>query len=354
MDFRFHKTIIAHIYLISTRKVLSFMELAAFFRYLLKYKWILFIVPLITACISFFLTQKLKNNYQSRARIATGIVNREDAILNNNLPESKINQEFNNIIEMMVLKKNLLQVSYKLLQHDLKDNAPYRIPGNTLQEINQKEIPVILSLLQQKIQKGEDLDLTVNSELRLNELLESFEYDYESIRNNLVVYRVNNSDFIDLQFESEDPMLSAFALNTLCQEFIAYHTSTLNQNKNKTIAFLDSVITRKQDTLKKKMQALQAYKVRNGVLDVNDQASTLIAQIADFETKRQEARKNINAYQGAIQSINARFNPNDRRYFESVQAKLNQDIVQTRSRIAAANDDYIKSNFDSRDRKSVV
>lgn len=323
------------------------MELNNFLKFLYRHKLILILIPVLTAVAAYFLVRTLPDSYRSRARLSAGLADQADAVRNvNTKQEAQVNQEFNNIIQTMLLKKILNQVSYQLILHDLTATTPYRKKSNAFSKLSEAEKKKAIQIFSEKYAKREDLSPSNTEEKKMIILLESMDYDHESLQKKLAVYRVNNSDFIDMQFDSEDPQLSAFVLNTHSKEFITYYTSVVKENNTTAVAYLDSLVRQKQDTLRKKTLAIRNYKINNGILDVNDQASTLISQIADFENKRQEARKNINAYSGALKNIDARFDPNDRRYVESATTRINQDIVATRQRLNAINNDYIKSNFD--------
>jgi uncharacterized protein involved in exopolysaccharide biosynthesis/Mrp family chromosome partitioning ATPase len=323
------------------------MELSQFLKLLYRNKWPLILIPLITTVCVLFLV-KDANVYRSRARLSTGIVDRSDALINimNHIQESKINQDFSNLIEMIMMKKMISQVSYKLILHDMTDPKPFRKQSNALEELTEGEKNQALALFSEKYSRKAELMLSDEFQKKLTKVLKSMKYDEESIRKNLSVYRVNNSDFIDMQFESENPVLSAFILTTLSNEFITFYSENLNATKKESIAMLDSMMKQKQDTLRKKMHSLEAYKVKNGVLDINDQATTIIQQIAEFEAKRQEAQRNIYAYSGALSNINSKFDSKDRQYIESSLTLMNQDISTTRTRLNALNDEYIRSNFD--------
>ncbi|HVG14337.1 MAG TPA: hypothetical protein VM935_05220 [Chitinophagaceae bacterium] len=326
------------------------MEVSKFFKHLLRYKRLLILVPLITLIATGFLVRNLPDTYASTSRLSTGIVDRADQLIRGIqfMQESKITQEFSNLTEMILMKKIINQVSYRLILHDLTGSAPFRELGTPLADLTKAQKEEAIAVFTKKYELKEELILSNKKEKELQKLLKVQKYDDESIRKKLSCYRANSSDFINLRFECENPLLSAFVLNTLCNEFISYYNFNLNESKTKGIAFLDSIMNKKQADLRSKMQELKDYKVRNGVLDVNNQASTLIGQIADLEAKRQEARKNISAYQGALQNIDARFDPADRKYIESSVTTLNQEISTTRNRLAGLNDEYVKSNFDSK------
>ena len=99
---------------------------------------------------------------------------------------------------------------------------------------------------------------------------------------------------------------------------------------------------RKFDSMTAKMRLLRDYKIRNRVLNLNEQAKSLYAQIADFETKFQLAQKDVESLGGAIKGIDKKFSPQDRRYLESVVVGINQSILATRERLKAVTNDLVK------------
>lgn len=324
------------------------MEFANFLKVLLRYKKTLVLFPLITVIATFFLVRNLPNTYRSTARIATGLVERSDEFINKNaLMESKISQEFSNIIQMMLLKKVVNQVSYQLMTHDLSQkNTPYRKQSSLVENLTDSQRKNAISAFTQKYNKMEELSLWNKDQSALNKLLVSKKYDYESLTKKLNAYRLQTSDYIYLDFESENPMLSAFVLNSLSKEFINYYTATVNQKKEKTIAYLDSSLKVRQASLTRKIMALKNYKIKNRILDANNQANVLMGQIADFQSKRQEALKNITAYGSVINNIDSKLDPKEKENVSNSVTQSNQNILVTSNRLNALNDEYIKSNFD--------
>ena len=326
------------------------MEFAIFLKVLLRYKKTLILVPMVTVVVAFFLLRNLPKTYKSTSRIATGIVERSDEFINRNvLMESKISQEFSNIIQMMYLKKVFNQVSYQLMIHDMsKTGPPYRKPSSLVEDQNPTERKRAINVFTTKYIRMEELSLWDKDQNWLNKLMVSNKYDYESLTKKINIYRLQTSDYIYLDFESENPLLSAYVLNTLSKEFINYYTSIVNQKKEKTISYLDSSLKVKEASLTAKMMALKNYKIKNRILDVNNQANVLMGQIADYESKRQEAVKNISAFGSVLRDIDTKLDPTDKKTFDNAVTKSNQDILTTRNRLSALNDEYIKNNFDPR------
>src|SRR5690606_6037566 len=148
--------------------------------------------------------------YVAHARIATGIVDQGERLITGGSrsdPQS-INQEFENLIQLMGLKMIVNQVSYKLMLHDLTTDSAFRERSSMLKKYSDSQIDSIIRLLQRKYEKQEELSAWNKQERELLELVESMKYDENSISKKLSIYRVGNSDFIDVEFSAEDPELS--------------------------------------------------------------------------------------------------------------------------------------------------
>ncbi|NCX96287.1 MAG: lipopolysaccharide biosynthesis protein, partial [Chitinophagia bacterium] len=190
------------------------------------------------------------------------------------------------------------------------------------------------------------LSSSIEDEKGLLKVIASQKYDYASLTKKLRVYRVENSDFINVEFESESPALSAEVVNLLCNEFITYYAANTKDNELASVAYLNKLLEAKKDTLNRLILALKNYKIDNHVLNLSDQAKTLYSQIADFETRIELVKKDIMANEGAIRSIESKFDPKDRQYLQSKVVKLNLDIVQTKRMLELLTEQSVKNHFE--------
>lgn len=326
------------------------MELQKFFLLLYKRKYILLIVPMIAVFITYFLVRKLPDTFKSRSRISTGLVDQSQQFLETNKTqdENKISQQFSNLIEMNRLKRIFDQVSFQVMVHDLTSDKPFRPPSKLLNEIGPEARAHALEVFKKHIVSKEPLSLFDKDQFGINQLLISMGYDEPTLQKKIIIYRVNNSDFIDFEYESENPFLSAFVINTLISEFVDFYGNYIKGNQQKAVNFLDMLMKKKFDSMTAKMRLLRDYKIRNRVLNLNEQAKSLYNQIADYESRLQVAQKDVEAYQGAIRGIESKFSPQDRRYLESVVVDVNQSVIATRDRLRQVTNDLVKSNFDPR------
>jgi len=322
------------------------MDFIKFIQLLYKRRLLLICIPVITVIITYFLVRYLPDQFVSTSRIATGIVDQSAQILNKDDPqESKISQEFSNLTQMMMLKKILDQVSYKLIIHDLTE-SPFKPQSKLLSTLKPDIRKRSLEVYKKHYQERTELSLWNKDEDGLYRVLQSMQYDDESLTKKLSIYRVNNSDFIDVQGTAEKPDLSAFIVNTLCSEFITYYTSIVKENQLKAVTFLDKLLKEKYAAMNQKINELKNYKIQNRVLNLNEMAKSLYGQLADFETRREMAEKDIIGYTAALKDIDNRFDPSDRRYIESAMVKVNGDIIATKQQLNSLSDEYVKSNFD--------
>lgn len=335
------------------------MEPTSFFSLVKRSKWVLLIIPIVAAGVTYLLVRKLPNTYKSTAQISTGTVDRsQQSVLTQLSAESQVSQEFSNMMTVMHMKKVVDQVSYQLILHDLTSKTPFRKPSKAFRDLNPSARKHAIEVYSRLYKNHQSLSLWDRDQSGLNMVLGSMGYDEGSINAKTVAYRSESSDFITIEYESDSPILSAFVVNTLISEFIEFYTEQNKENQLKTVAFLDTAVQHKKTILDAANARLQDYKIKNHILNLSEQAKSLYTQMSDFESKKQQTEKDIVAYTGTIKNIDKKFDPNDRRYFESSLTKINNDIIDlttqrnfyTDQLIANNYSDYYKQKVDSMQR----
>jgi len=329
-------------------------ELTKFINLLKKNRLILIVVPIATIVITFFLVRNLPDSYVSQAQIATGIVDetRQTSLTQETPQAQQIVQEFSNLLAMIRMKRILDQVSYQLMIHDLS-STPFRKPSNLLSKLTAQQRLAVRNSYVNLYNNNTALNLYNKGQKDLYDLMVSMRYDSESLKDKIQAYRLGDSDFIVVMMESEDPDLSAFIVNILSSEFIKYYSKAVKVNQVKTSDFLRDLLAQKSDTLIARMNSLRDYKVKNRVLNLDEQSKQLYARIIDYENKRQEAVQQTSSFAGALNEIDAKFNPFERKYLESAMSGINQDIMSTKDEISQLYDLYYKNDLDEQYKKSI-
>jgi capsular polysaccharide biosynthesis protein len=331
------------------------MELGNFLKVLWKHKNLLIIIPLVTIIVSYFLVKNLADRYVSTTQIATGLVDESSHLLDPTgiAQDQQLNHKFSNLIEIMKLKKLINQVSYRLIIHDLTDPVPFRKPSKLLLSISDAARKHALQIYTDKANHLESLSFYINDEKGLNELLRSMKYDERSLRGNLYAIRDEDSDFILVGYESENAQLSAFVVNTLSTEFIDYYTHTIKKNETDAVEYLSKLVDEKRDTLNSKSNSLRIYKIKNGILNLDDQSKSIFDKTIEYNDRKLQAERELAANTGTINAIDKKFDPQDRQYLEASISKYNLAVTTTQEQLHLLTDRYVRSDFNPRYKASI-
>lgn len=332
-------------------------ELGLYFNLIKKHKYTLIIIPIITIIITFFLVRNLPDSYISQAQISTGIVDETQQTAffssNDNQKANQVSQEFSNLMEIMKMKKIIDQISYLLIIHDLSHNEPFRDLSSTIKKLSPQEKQSAVAKFKAKYERKEGINLWDKKQTDLYDLLRSMKYDSDAIKSKLKIYRQGDSDFINVEFDSESPELSAFVVNNLTEEFISYYTQLVKMNQKNATTLLAKLVHEKREAMDKKIDSLRNYKIVNRVLNLQEQSSQLYAQILIYTDRIQQVREGIASKSGALNEIDRKFSPKDRSYLESALTKINQNILSTKQELKSLHDIYIESGFEPRYQNSI-
>ena len=332
-------------------------EIKRFLLLLWRYRMILIVVPLITAIITFYIVRNLPYTYNAPTQIAAGIIeeNQQTAIADANvIQESRVNQKFVNFIETMRSKSLIDQVSYQLILHDLTSNKPFKDLSILYQNgLNKSAIDHAIVVFREKYKRREAFNLRDPDQARLANVLGWMEYDSGSILSGLSTFRLGASDFIQVDFKSQNAEVSAFVVNAIAREFIQDYTNLVKENQRASVEFLQAIIEVKSDTLANRVARLGRYKVENRILDLPSQSLQVLNEIATYKTQQIEVEKNMAALKGTIANIDNKFNPLDRRYAEAAMTGVNQEALKTRLEIQSLLDKYVNNDFDQQYQRSI-
>lgn len=335
------------------------MNLKDFFTLVNKYKWLIIAVCFASVLSTFLLVRNLPNQYKSQAKIATGLLDPSRQLASDNSAYAspdllvKLNQQFTNIIDIMLMPKNMSVLSYRLLLHDLQnsDKAFSKI-SEQVAALTAAQRLATINILETRLKERTVLTPLDDLGVDFYNLVRSMKYDQKSISKNLSISHQNNSDFLTVEYVSDNTLLSVFVVNTLSNDFINNYTYDLVSNKNKSILVLDSLVKVKEAVVNQKNQALKNYKIKNRVLNLDKQSQIAYQQLVDFENKKSQALFDLQALQTAIANVNAKLNSRKTdSELGAIISEDNQEIILLKGKIQAANNRYIDGGFQRADKR---
>ncbi|MDZ4844071.1 MAG: hypothetical protein SH857_00830 [Chitinophagales bacterium] len=323
------------------------MDLMYFFKVLMKRKWLILLIMLLSVGVTYFLTGEQEDVYMAGAKLATGIVDNQDDD-GKYMPPQKIETKFNNLIQNLNSKSVVTLLSYKLFLHDISNNEDaFRNPSALKDLYSSDEINNGIATVKMKQDSLAILLPGKEQDKQVIEMLKVLKYDYDALRLALKPQRLKDSDYIQVEFRSENPELSAFAANELCTEFIRYYKSDKSKRESSEIKLFNTQQEDKLKSLNERKEELNHFKLENNIHDLYAQKGAIYAQIKEFEMLREGEKSKIPSYQTTINNLN-------RDQEESEQSSLrkqeqNRKINNLRSEINYLNDKYI--NEGSKDKK---
>jgi len=331
------------------------MDFKAFLKLLNRYKWILILVPVVAAVITYSLVKNLPKTYKSEAKIATGIVDPSKQVGGAQQTDYfKMSQQFGNIIEKMKMRRIMSILSYNLILHDLENpSATFKPYSEKVDSLSADDRKKVIDLFRRNLSMKVPLSPADNkSPYKLYDLVYSMGYGEVALNKVLDIAHEDNSDFISVKFESANPLLSAFVVNTLSNEFIANYGIDVNFNQGQNNLVLDSLLRVKEREMNTKNAALRDFKMQNGVLNLDKQSQLVYQQITQSEDKKAQVISDIQANRGAIAAIDSRLRSNDPNLGKNV-VRDNAELLNVRSQLEVANKRYVDGNFRPEDKKRI-
>jgi len=321
------------------------MDVIYFIKALLKKKWWIIISTAAALVLSFVFTMDRAKLYRSNAQMSTGFTIKDDITLrdeNVNLFEADV--KFNNVVETFYSPAVIGLLGYDLMLHDLTSPKPFTVLTEkqraTPQYANFNRDQA-LKLLQRKLDSLQTLTSYQPDERRLLEYMALYKYDYESIRKRLSVGRLQRTDYIDISFASENPELSAYAVNTLYRQFVRYYRSLRSERSVENIGTFEELVAQKKQELDQKVEALRNYKSSEGLLNVEAASGNTMGLISQLEKSLLDESSNRNVLVSALQSVETQLNM--QRQGSTVYDNNNNEIVALRKQINQMNDEYLRT-----------
>lgn len=311
------------------------MDLNYLLNILLKRKWLILSVILISAVSTWFLIGKLPDAYRAASVIETGIINYKGPSLardNTYMQKFIIESNFSGLIEKMKSRRLVKSLTDQLLTHDLLADGlttkPFRVPDSDDMELSQSELDdLVMKLktnLDDSIMNAKPVPYKSNASLA-----EAYGYDYESLMEKLTITRIGETDYLNVEFQSEHPALSYFVVNTFLDRFFKEYEGALSDGEVRVLKFNQQKLKQVKSELDSLVLVINKYKTENGLVDVTTQRETVIAQKKDLEMKLQDVEQSIPSMQRNLKFLEREiFNYNERTSNDAYdQLRYNTDFV---------------------------
>ena len=321
------------------------MDFVYLLRVLLKRKWIIVGSAILAAFIAWYFTKDQPSEYRSIAQVSTGFTTNDVVSVNGENNFFEADTKFNNAIVTFTSPTVMSLLSYSVILHDLEN--PSQAFRNLSNEQKQSDVYKAVDINHAKeVFNGKLNSMSVLTsykpeEKKLIEFLRLYGYDYGSLASNLNVYRLERTDYIQIDYRSENPELSAFVVNNVYKDFVRYYKFIRTERTSESIDTLQSLLERKRQD---RMEANQKI-ASTGLMNVDDANKSSFDLISSLQQTLDEEQDKLTTSQIALRSVNKQLG-NAGGPAATVD---NSEVLKLRNQMNAANQQYLNSGSTDQD-----
>ena len=318
------------------------MDLLTIIKILFKRKWIIIGIPFLATVGAVIMTSGYKRTYRSTAQLSTGFtLSPEAKVITERFNLYEVDVNFNNLIETINSPRVFTLLSYRLLEHDLSGKEKPFINATELRKkspyLSKIDTAQVVHLINQKLNSMSTMDTYLEEERRVRDILVALGYDFESLVKVMNIARVKGTDYVSVLAFTENPYLSAFLVNTLCDEFLRYNTSVITARSDEAVQTFADLVDQRKNELAAKNEELRLFKSTNSLLNLSAESENKITQISQLETQRQDEDKNLRSIKLQLDDVNQKIAASG----SGAPTNSNTEIVEIRKRISILNQQYI-------------
>ncbi|WP_037577265.1 GumC family protein [Sporocytophaga myxococcoides] len=318
------------------------MDFKLFLKVLLKRKWLILGITILSSMATFLLVSRAPKIYVSSAQLATGFTERNDEKNENAVT---ITNKFNNLTEIINSPHCMSLVSYRLVLNDLRSEQPFGKVYKVKDEFNTEELTEIVKVYKAKYDSLDIIYGNDDREMNAVKVLKILGYEYPTLTDNFTVTRVPNSDYIEVKFSSTNPKLSAYAVNVLCDEVTRYYAYIKNQKSESSLNYYSKILVEKKEELDSKIDSLNKFKELHAVTNYGLETQAKLDQAARLELSREEEYKKIQALKRALALIKKELNRGGIDESEVSSGSSNSKIYDLKGKISDLNNRYVVSGM---------
>ena len=288
------------------------MDLQYLFSVLWRRKWLLLTAVFTAVGLTYFLVGLKPPTFKSKAILSTGITAAKRIKLSTDdafVQKYEVSAAFSHLKETMKSRTALRFLSYHLLMHDLLADALGKRPFRTLSEdADIKFTPQDIQLFSNRLYMQKDsiwsLQMSKDDNALYKELAKAYGYDHEGLSENLRVERIGETDYLQVEFESESAELCEYAVNSYIRLFIRYNILVQNKDENQAVLFYEELTKQKKRKVDELTYQLNDFKQGKNIVNLDKQSETVVGQIKELEVLKESAKKDIAGHQRNILNLN--------------------------------------------------
>jgi uncharacterized protein involved in exopolysaccharide biosynthesis/Mrp family chromosome partitioning ATPase len=330
------------------------MDILFLLKVIWRKKWLWIITPILASAAAYLFTVNQVHKYKASTQLSTGFTMNDQVHLKEdwfNPRDADI--KFSNLLNSMNAGAAANFVQYRLLLHELDEKeTPFHQPDPEKFQTDSDEINEVRELVTKMLEGLMPLSTSSPGYPIIRKFLIAYNYDYLGIRSSLFINRIPNTDFIQVDYVSDNPQLSALAANAFCEEFIRFSRSSTMERAGESVDFLNALVIQKKADLDEKMETQRLFKTSNNLFSGEREGENKLIQLSDLENQRDDIRSSLHRIELTKGNLTRQLNGITG---TSTSLSDNQKIIDLRRTINNLNDQYITGGqLDNKLRDSIT
>ena len=343
-------------------------SLVYFIRLFQKHILLLALVPVILAGTVFFLTRNEPQTYISKTTVYTSLASGSSIDLSG-FTFNTVNTQFDNLMSIIKSNATFEKTGLSLFASHLVPDKPdpllmqpqhydeflRNLPADVKKLAVHGDFEKTLANVEKYYGSGKD-----NYIFDLINRKSSY-YNPATIQGKLNVRRIQNSDNIELSYESDDPGICQQTLVYLVKVYKqAYNVQKAGQSDN-AVAYFESEVAKAAEALQTAENELLEFNKANKIINYNEQSKFIAGRKEQFEMGFQEVLKQNASAKAVIDMLEKKMSPGIKRRLAGTEliglrnelGKVNQDLAVMKS-LAEEGEDRVtnQEKFKSLSQKS--
>ncbi len=337
------------------------MEIQYFISTLWKRKWLIIAAVVVAAGVTYWWVSKKPAIYKASVTLSTGIIDYKGVDAEEGLPflqKFQVDINFGNLIEFIQSRPNLRFLSYRLLMHDLLEEAnggkPFRLlePEQKM-EFDQNDLVTFPTVLKRQLDSLKIEFRHKDHEELFKKLTDAYDYKGENIQRwNLSVSRLGATDILKIEYLSEIPELSAFAVNNFCTDLLRNRKKLKTADAAEKVDFLKELVDDKKAFIDNKKSKLRQFKEGKELVALDAQQEATVSHIKELEIQLEESRKDIPAIKQAITRLDQFLGKEKVALIDGKSEEANERIISSKQAITALERKLALKDFNSPDEQA--
>ncbi len=315
-------------------------NLLFFVRLLLRHIALLLLVPILLASLVFYLTQDQPKVFNSKARVYTGIASGSTIELDNTkLDFRATNTAYDNLLNLIKARTTIETVGLKLFsQHMSLDSADTKIISREKYDDLMEIVPDDVKALSVK----GDIEKTFENFKRLKESnhsnfiyelinLKHPDYSIEKIIGRISVRRILSSDFVDIEFESEDPAICQNTLLILAEVFVRLNADIKVNQSDAVVKYFEGQLNTSTKHLRSAEDELLDFNRTHNIINYYEQTKHIASEKEHFELEYQKVHIAHYAAKAVLKSLESKLKTHEKKRLSS------EGILSLRNKLADVN-----------------